>query len=205
MGRQKTKMSYIPNDTTRRRIFLKRKACLLKKASELSLLCDVPACVLVAAPCDHPNPVIWPSALDARTLITRFRDLPTSSSRDKTRALDQEAFLAREIARLKEQLGRVERKNREAEVKAALMRCLQGEVVVGADMVEVGSLAEGKAREVAERVERLNGLVFLREAVAEEVAVAPMTTMNVEEEWMMSGTFSSSYEDLLVLIDQIGS
>ncbi|KAK1256884.1 hypothetical protein QJS04_geneDACA024122 [Acorus gramineus] len=202
MGRQKTKMS-IPNDTTRRRIFLKRKACLLKKVSELTLLCDVPACVLVAAPCDT-NPVIWPSAFDARTMIARFRDLPTSSttSRDK-RALDQEGFLSREIARLKEQLGRVERKNREAEAKAALMRCLQGEVVVGADMVEVGSLVEGKAREVAERIERLNGLVFLKKPVAEEVAVAPMT--KVEEEWMMHNNFSSSYEDLIALINQIGS
>ncbi|KAK1322274.1 Agamous-like MADS-box protein AGL15 [Acorus calamus] len=203
MGRQKTKMSYIPNDTTRRRIFVKRKACLLKKVSELSLLCDVPACVLVAAPCD-PNPVIWPSTFDARTMIARFKDLPTSSttSRDK-RTLDQEGFLSREIARMKEQLGRVERKTREAEAKAALMRCLQGEIVVGAVMVEVGLLAEGKLREVAERVERLNGLVFLTKPVAEEVAVAPMT--KVEEEWMMNDNFSSSYKDLIALIDEIGS
>ncbi|KAK1300504.1 Agamous-like MADS-box protein AGL15 [Acorus calamus] len=156
-GRQKTKMAYIANAVSRRRTFLKRKTCLLKKASELSILCGVHACVLVGGPCE-PNPVIWPSALDARTLITRFRDLPTSSSRDK-RALDQDAFLAREIARLRDQLGRAQRKIREAEVKAALMRFLRGDAV-GADMDEVGSLVEGKAREVGERLDHLNGMLF---------------------------------------------
>ncbi|KAK1275653.1 hypothetical protein QJS04_geneDACA015948 [Acorus gramineus] len=150
-------MAYITNDVSRRRTFLKRKTCLLKKASELSILCGVHACVLAGGPCE-PNPVIWPSAFDARTLITRSRDLSISSSGDK-RALDQDEFLAREIDRLRDQLRRAQRKIREAELKEALMRCLRGDAV-GADMDEVGPLVERKAREVGERVDHLNGLLF---------------------------------------------
>ncbi|KAK1279069.1 Agamous-like MADS-box protein AGL80 [Acorus gramineus] len=116
-------MVYITDDVTRRRTFAKRKRCLLKKVYELSVLCGVPACALVTAPGEPNNqPEIWPSIFDADNLIGRLRDLP-ASARDK-HDLDQERFLSKEVERLREQLGRLEKGNREAEMKVAQMRYL---------------------------------------------------------------------------------
>ncbi|KAK1278079.1 Agamous-like MADS-box protein AGL80 [Acorus gramineus] len=129
MARKKTKMVYITDDVTRRRTFAKRKRCLLKKVYELSVLCGVPACALVTAPGEPNNqPEIWPSIFDADNLIGRLRDLP-ASARDK-HDLDQERFLSKEVERLKEQLGRLEKGNREAEAKTSAVveriECLNG-------------------------------------------------------------------------------
>ncbi|KAK1277430.1 Agamous-like MADS-box protein AGL80 [Acorus gramineus] len=162
MARKKTKMVYITDDVTRRRTFAKRKRCLLKKVYELSVLCDVPACALVTAPGEPNNqPEIWPSIFDADNLIGRLRDLP-ASTRDK-HDLDQERFLSKEVERLREQLGRLEKGNREAEAKVARMRCLCGEDVQGgADFGGLGSLVEEeKTSAVVERIECLNGLSYL--------------------------------------------
>ncbi|KAM0827534.1 hypothetical protein ACQ4PT_068149 [Festuca glaucescens] len=48
MARKKVTLQYIPNDSTRRGTFKKRRRGLMKKASELSILCDVKACVVVS-------------------------------------------------------------------------------------------------------------------------------------------------------------
>ncbi|KAK1263065.1 hypothetical protein QJS04_geneDACA008389 [Acorus gramineus] len=172
MVRQRRSLSYIANDTLRRRTFLKREMSLLKKASELSILCGVPSCVLIAAPCDPNRVITWPSAVHARTLISLTRDIPTSSSARSRRELDQDAFLSREVARLKEQIQRVEKETREAEAMVALMRCIRGEGC--ADQLDaVGCLAEEKARAVAERIERIKGWSLLGAPVPDELAAAP--------------------------------
>ncbi|KAK1278683.1 Agamous-like MADS-box protein AGL80 [Acorus gramineus] len=153
MARNKTKIAYITSDVTRRRTFERRKRNLIKKVDELSVLCGVQSCALVTAPGEPNQPEIWPSIVDADKLIAQLRDLP-SLGQDK-QTLDQARFLSKGNERLKEQLKKVEKENREAEVKVALMRCLGGEGVQTADLDEVGSLAEGKVRAVAERIEWL--------------------------------------------------
>ncbi|KAK1275913.1 Floral homeotic protein GLOBOSA [Acorus gramineus] len=168
MGRKPTKLGYIANDALRRRTFLKRETSLLKKASELSVLCDVPACVLIASPCDPNRVIIWPSPVHARNLIDLVRR-DWSSVRGK-RALDQDAFLSREVARLKDQLQKVEREIREAEAKVTMMRYLRGEGCADR-LEEVGFLVEEKARAVAERIERLNGLLLLVAQVPDEAFI----------------------------------
>ncbi|KAK1277584.1 Agamous-like MADS-box protein AGL80 [Acorus gramineus] len=159
MARNKTKIAYITSDVTRRRTFQRRKRNLLKKVDELSVLCGIPSCALVTTPGEPNQPEIWPSIVDADNLIARLRDLPSLGQDKRTR--DHESFLSKDNERLEEQLKKVEKENREAEVKVAMMRCLGGEGVQGADLDEVGSLAEGKARAVAERIEWLTKSLYL--------------------------------------------
>ncbi|KAK1272523.1 Agamous-like MADS-box protein AGL80 [Acorus gramineus] len=158
MARKKTKMAYITDDANRRRTFAKRKKGLLKKVSELSVLCGVPACALVTAP-GEPNHDIWPSIVGADALISQLKDLP-APDQDK-RSLDQEKYLARTVSRLRDQLRKVEKENQEAEAKAEVLRCLCGadDDARGAraDVREVCALVEGTARAVAERIERVSG------------------------------------------------
>ncbi|KAK1272933.1 Agamous-like MADS-box protein AGL80 [Acorus gramineus] len=158
MARKKTKMAYITDDANRRRTFAKRKKGLLKKVSELSVLCGVPACALVTAPGD-PNHDIWPSIVGADALISQLKGLP-APDQDK-RSLDQEKYLARTVSRLRDQLRKVEKENQEAEAKAEVLRCLCGadDDARGAraDVREVCALVEGTARAVAERIQRVSG------------------------------------------------
>ncbi|KAK1272932.1 Agamous-like MADS-box protein AGL80 [Acorus gramineus] len=158
MARKKTKMAYITDDANRRRTFAKRKKGLLKKVSELSVLCGVPACALVTAPGD-PNHDIWPSIVGADALISQLKDLP-APDQDK-RSLDQEKYLARTVSRLRDQLRKVEKENQEAEAKAEVLRCLCGadDDARGAraDVREVCALVEGTARAVAEQIQLVSG------------------------------------------------
>ncbi|XP_038887166.1 MADS-box protein SVP-like [Benincasa hispida] len=52
MGRGTLNLKLIPNLKSRRTTFVKRKKSLMKKAYELSTLCDVQTCVFIASDCD---------------------------------------------------------------------------------------------------------------------------------------------------------
>ncbi|XP_004145650.1 agamous-like MADS-box protein AGL82 [Cucumis sativus] len=52
MGRGILSLKLIPNPKSRRTTFLKRKKSLIKKAYELSTLCDVQTCLFIASDCD---------------------------------------------------------------------------------------------------------------------------------------------------------
>ncbi|CAN4124371.1 unnamed protein product [Withania somnifera] len=47
MGRSKIKMELIQDHKKRKSTFVKRKACLVKKISELSILCGIKACMII--------------------------------------------------------------------------------------------------------------------------------------------------------------
>ncbi|KAI9125364.1 hypothetical protein K1719_003980 [Acacia pycnantha] len=55
MGRRKLAMKTLENRKTRRVLFERRKKGLLKKASELSILCGIEACVIIFPPPDSEN------------------------------------------------------------------------------------------------------------------------------------------------------
>ncbi|KAK1559187.1 hypothetical protein Q3G72_011668 [Acer saccharum] len=60
MTRKKVKLCYIADDSTRKVTFKKRKKGLLKKVSELSILCGIDACAIVYSPYNN-QPDVWPS------------------------------------------------------------------------------------------------------------------------------------------------
>ncbi|CAI8606618.1 unnamed protein product [Vicia faba] len=64
MGRERISMELIPNSKSRKTTFEKRKNGLMKKVSELSILCDVDVCVILYAPNfegeGFAEPETWP-------------------------------------------------------------------------------------------------------------------------------------------------
>ncbi|KAL5204516.1 hypothetical protein ABZP36_009387 [Zizania latifolia] len=68
-------MELIADESTRKSTLKRRQAGLLKKAKELSILCSVPACVVVHNT-DEANLVAWPSIPEAKTILTKIMDMP---------------------------------------------------------------------------------------------------------------------------------
>lgn len=75
MPKSKVNLVYIENDSARRVTFNKRKDGLMKKAYELTTLCDIAACAILFSPYNH-EPLVWPSQLEAQKVISRFRNMP---------------------------------------------------------------------------------------------------------------------------------
>ncbi|XP_042451589.1 agamous-like MADS-box protein AGL80, partial [Zingiber officinale] len=177
MARKKVTLGWIAHDATRRTTFKKRKQSLLKKVSELATLCAIDACAVVYGPEDEA-PEAWPSPAETARVAARFRAVPESDqNRKKT---DQEGFLRQRAAKLREQLSRQDRGNRELEASLLMHEMLSGG---GWRMCDVGieqaaelvRLAEIKLALVRNRVEREKARTAVeppRQAVEQVVAMA---------------------------------
>ncbi|CAA6658944.1 unnamed protein product [Spirodela intermedia] len=116
MSRKKMKMKLqlMGNKAARRQTFRKRKSCLVKKAGELSVLCDVQAVMIIHSPYEH-GIQIWPSKEEASSLLRRFLSMP--SYERKRHGMDQEAFLRQQINVLSSKVEKEEKKNQELELE----------------------------------------------------------------------------------------
>ncbi|KAF4358975.1 hypothetical protein CsatB_008645 [Cannabis sativa] len=76
MGRGKLPLELIPKVKARRMTFLKRKSCLIKKAYELSTLCNVKVCLIVYDSMNQSSDPIatWPeNPHEIRSLINDYK------------------------------------------------------------------------------------------------------------------------------------
>ncbi|XP_020199157.1 agamous-like MADS-box protein AGL80 [Aegilops tauschii subsp. strangulata] len=101
MARKKVTLQYTPNDSTRRGTFKKRHRGLMKKASELAILCDVRACVLVYDE-GEMVPEVFPSHVGAVKILNIFKNMPELEQYKKM--MNQEGFLRERIDKLRDQL-----------------------------------------------------------------------------------------------------
>ncbi|XP_060962948.1 agamous-like MADS-box protein AGL11 [Cannabis sativa] len=77
MGRGKLPLKLIPKEKARRITFLKRRSGLIKKAYELSTLCDVKVCLIVKDLTNQPsNPIVtWPeNPHKVKSLINDYKN-----------------------------------------------------------------------------------------------------------------------------------
>lgn len=101
MTRKKVKLAWIENDNTRAIILRKRRAGLLKKVKELSILCDVNACMIIFSP-NEAVPVVWPSVETARDLLDDFFALPRYEHIKKE--MDVELYLNEKTNKVNEKM-----------------------------------------------------------------------------------------------------
>ncbi|GLT32846.1 hypothetical protein SLA2020_074820 [Shorea laevis] len=137
MGRKKVKHELISNESIRKVTFRKRKAGMLKKLSELTTLCGVPACAVVFSTYDA-QPDIWPSPQEACDLLERFKNL--SPKKQGKYMLDQKVFLRSNICKLEEKLEKQRKKNQELEIELTMAGSLPNENEC--DWNNVGQLEE---------------------------------------------------------------
>ncbi|RLN41715.1 hypothetical protein C2845_PM01G36160 [Panicum miliaceum] len=160
MARKKVTLQWIANDSTRRATFKKRRKGLMKKASELATLCDVDACVVVYGE-GESQPEVWPDVATVAQVLARFKAMPELDQCKKM--MDMEGFLNQRIEKLREQLHKAQRENRERETTILLQDAIAGRRpggLAGLSVEEIASLGwmvENRLHAVRNAMERLQG------------------------------------------------
>jgi hypothetical protein len=121
MARKKVTLQYIPNDSTRRGTFKKRRRGLMKKAGELAILCDVKACVVVYGEGDS-MPEVFPSSSEAVAILNQFKSMPELDQCKKK--MNQEGFFRQRIDKLRDQVHKSGRDCRDREVRFLLHKAM---------------------------------------------------------------------------------
>ncbi|KAJ0507291.1 putative transcription factor MADS-type1 family [Helianthus annuus] len=116
MTRSMVMYQFIEDERVRNVTMRKRKASLMKKMSELKILCDVDACLVMYETDDSP-PDVWPSPSEAHRVIQRFNKSPMWSP---NALQDHSAYLEKQIAKMKKQLAKEKEKN----MKHLMVKCL---------------------------------------------------------------------------------
>ncbi|CAN6282358.1 unnamed protein product [Urochloa humidicola] len=161
MARKKVTLQWIANDSTRRATFKKRRKGLMKKASELATLCDVDACVVVYGD-GEAQPEVWPDVPKVAEVLARFRAMPELDQCKKM--MDMEGFLGQRVEKLREQLGKLQRENREREATILLHHAIAGRCgpdgLAGLSVEEIASLGwmvENRINGIKDAFARLQG------------------------------------------------
>lgn len=121
MTRKKVKLAFISDDSARRATYKKRKKGIIKKVSELTILCDIQACAIISSPFDS-QPEVWPDLEGAKKVIEKYQN---ASVIDQSKNVNQESFIMQRIAKAKEQLKRQNQENREKEMTIVLFRYMR--------------------------------------------------------------------------------
>ncbi|XP_073022228.1 agamous-like MADS-box protein AGL80 [Primulina eburnea] len=155
MTRKKVTMAYIDNEAERKASFKKRKKGLIKKVSEINILCGVEACAVIYS--SFEPPVVWPSHEVARTVIQRFKNLPDI---EKTkRMVNQESFTRHEIRKAEERLRRLKKENKRKELEIFMYMVIEGKASMRdfdpRDAREMGSIIHETLEEIESRMKAL--------------------------------------------------
>ncbi|KAJ6968326.1 hypothetical protein NC653_036316 [Populus alba x Populus x berolinensis] len=153
MARKKVKLMWIVNDAARKASLKKRRVGLLKKVSELTILCGIEAFVIIYSP-DDPEPAFWPSRPDVQRLVTRFRNIPVMERCKKM--MNQESYLKERMGKQNDQFRKHLKKNRDLEMADLMQQVYQDKGFDGLDQTQLCGLAwlvAEKMRDIRKRVE----------------------------------------------------
>ncbi|XP_061954757.1 uncharacterized protein LOC133676954 [Populus nigra] len=164
MARKKVKLMWIVNDAARKASLKKRRVGLLKKVSELTVLCGIEAFVIIYSP-DDPEPAIWPSSPDVQRLVTRFQNIPVMERGKKM--MNQESYLKERMGKLNDQSRKHLKKNRELEMADLMQQVYQDKGFDGLDQTQLCGLAwlvAEKMKDIRKRVEYFQQIPPLQDA-----------------------------------------
>ncbi|OWM62867.1 agamous-like MADS-box protein AGL80 [Punica granatum] len=140
--RRKVKLAFIEHNSSRKATFNKRKKGLLKKASELSNLCGVPACAIIYGEHESETELWPPSPISVRRVISKFHDM--SEAEQSKKMMNQENFLLQRITKTEEQLKKLRKDNKEMEMLNVMYQGLGGlqppEWLQGMNMLDLNNL-----------------------------------------------------------------
>ncbi|KAH7545075.1 hypothetical protein FEM48_Zijuj01G0054700 [Ziziphus jujuba var. spinosa] len=105
LGRGKIEIKRIENTTNRQVTFCKRRNGLLKKAYELSVLCDAEVALIVFSSRGR--------LYDVKSTIERYKKACSDSSNTGSVSEANAQFYQQEAAKLRSQIGSVQKQNRE--------------------------------------------------------------------------------------------
>ncbi|OMO69196.1 Transcription factor, MADS-box [Corchorus capsularis] len=161
MTRKKVKLAWIMNDSSRKASLKKRRLGLIKKVNELSILCGVPACMIMYSP-DESQPTVWPSSEVARYMIARFRSMPEMEQLKKM--MNQETYLRERFNKSQEQVVKCHKKNRKAEMDHLMHQIFNlGRPIDSLSMSEMSGLAwmaDEQMKAIRKRIDYLHQSPF---------------------------------------------
>ncbi|KAL4279436.1 hypothetical protein GQ457_03G035690 [Hibiscus cannabinus] len=152
MARKRVKITYIKNDVARNAAYKKIKNDIVKKLSELTILCGVRACVVLYPSGSDSQPEVWPSTAAARSLFSEYKTLIV------TRMVNQENFLKQRITKVTEQLEQLREKNRKMELNQIMYQNLGRDGPLNVkeeDLVELEELIDDNLKAIDKRIEAL--------------------------------------------------
>jgi hypothetical protein len=156
MTRKKVKLAFISDDSTRKATYKKRKKGIIKKVSELSILCGIPACAIISNPFDSKTEV-WPDLAGAKQIIERYQN---SSVIDAAKNVNQKSFLLQRITKAREQLKKLKHDNCEKEMIIRMIGYMKNKQLPNdlsvLDLKEFDKLIEKNLKEIDNKIVGLN-------------------------------------------------
>ncbi|CAM0958122.1 unnamed protein product [Alopecurus aequalis] len=148
----------IMNNTKRNATLRRRLPGIVKKTTELSVLCDVPACLVAYCP-GKAEPVVWPSPAAAADVVRQYRATPNLDGFKNK--LDGSDFLKQKNDKMRAKLSKVQMQCREEEIKLIVIDFLAGRRTSFDDLpidlfVSVGSMVQNKLQAVNARIQEIH-------------------------------------------------
>ncbi|TMX03993.1 hypothetical protein EJD97_012375 [Solanum chilense] len=126
MPRNKVILSLIENESDRKVSYKKREKGFLKKAHELSTLCDVEIAVVIDSPYNN-EPTVFPNYSAAINTFVKFKELPMlEKSKDM---VTREEFTKKRIEKMEKKLLKVRKQNRLKEITNEMYEVTKGKDV----------------------------------------------------------------------------
>ncbi|XP_052136247.1 MADS-box transcription factor PHERES 2-like [Oryza glaberrima] len=164
-------MARLTNNAARRVTLRRRRAGLVKKVTELSILCSVQASIVVYNIDEAGDPVVWPSIEEAKNMWSKLMDM--SEATQKKWMQDSKTLLRQQILKLQKKLDNLKAENYKREITNIISEIRGGRRKnlddLSPEMVKNVKLEVAKHREVIR-----NRIVELRaQGVSSSVVVAP--------------------------------
>nr|KYP37705.1 Agamous-like MADS-box protein AGL80 [Cajanus cajan] len=160
MARKKVDLTYITNDSKRKTTLRKRKNVLIKKIGEISILCEVEACVIIYTP-DDPQPEVCPSNMGVQNVLSRFRRV--SEFEQNKKMLSQESFLSQRIIKAQAQMKKLSNEIRKKEITLLMLQYLNaGNIFDNANMIDLNDISRLIDKNMGE-IERKNSISQVQE------------------------------------------
>lgn len=157
MGRRgKVVFARINDERKRRETLKKRKAGLLKKVSELTILCGLEAAVIVYTRGDS-QPTVWPSTSEAKATISKFLKRPILER--KARSHNIKSFTLQKCKRLKNKAERLKQKNDKRITQALITSIDNGKTRIqdldSEQQKQLSDFADKRKEELLKHIKRL--------------------------------------------------
>ncbi|XP_074346173.1 uncharacterized protein LOC141684939 [Apium graveolens] len=157
MGRRgKVVFARIADEKKRKESLRKRKAGLLKKMSELTILCGMEAAVVVCNREDN-EPTVWPSKEEAKATINKFLD--RSEVERKSRSHNTKSLFAQKCKRLKNKAEGLKERNDRRILQAQITSIYDGKIRIedldAEQRKKLSDFADKRKEELQKHVKRL--------------------------------------------------
>ncbi|XP_061367250.1 agamous-like MADS-box protein AGL80 [Gastrolobium bilobum] len=155
MTRKKVKLAFISDASARKATYKKRKKGIMKKVSELTILCGIQACAIITSPFDSKTEV-WPDPEGAKQVIERYRNAAVV---DGSKNVNQESFMMQRIAKAHDQLKKQRQENLEKEMTLAMFKYMESktlpEDLTVEELKEMNRLIEKNMKEIEDKMAAL--------------------------------------------------